>query len=558
MIGFGVPASAAPHDYVQKSEVNPTKVQSTGAGLGRVANGGHVAIWSQADTEGEFDIYTAPIDAAGTFGTPKRLLKLESPFMAQPAFSWSTNSKGQLALAMSTVSKVDDTYTSNIYVWFTTDGSRWSVPVQPVPEYVTKDGCVQLAGGCGYAQAQVRYGSKDLLALVFAKVGAGSAYTVQATSSLDGVSWANPSILEKASLGVSWLESRNQITIDAAGDSIVAQFPVYQNPVWKLGATSLDDQAHPSWSALDIRDSAVGLGETHSTVTPSGDLASFTWAYSSEGVSLHYALWNSQTQTWGSIQNVYTCGCQYIEASSSPVANFGDQTTIIWAETSANTPTDLKMLTLKKDGTFNAVSLRQVAGTGGNNVWAPYNVYAKDGTQTIFFIDAPTSHIYSANVVNEALVDVQQVPQASQWIYSIDFIHEANSNISLLYLTQDPVADVFHLAYIREDRASKPVASASAAVSGTAKVGKALAASAVTFSSVSGVGTTTYQWYSCTKQVKAASAGVPSSCKPIKGATKASYKLAKADAKKFILVKLTNGNGVGTTTLVSKSTAAVK
>jgi uncharacterized repeat protein (TIGR02543 family) len=69
----------------------------------------------------------------------------------------------------------------------------------------------------------------------------------------------------------------------------------------------------------------------------------------------------------------------------------------------------------------------------------------------------------------------------------------------------------------------------------------------------------TYQWYSCTSQVKSATAAIPKSCKKISKATKSTLAVTNAFKGKFIAVAVT-GKGTGTTatTWLSKSTAKVK
>jgi hypothetical protein len=68
-----------------------------------------------------------------------------------------------------------------------------------------------------------------------------------------------------------------------------------------------------------------------------------------------------------------------------------------------------------------------------------------------------------------------------------------------------------------------------------------------------------YQWYSCTKQVKSVTATIPTSCKKVSKATKSTLALNKALKGKFIAVAVTGkGTGSTATTWLSKSTAKVK
>jgi hypothetical protein len=552
------PSGASAAGLEQRSSINPTTYQvMAGTGLAKVGSKSHVAIWTQADAANELDLYVAPIDSAGQFGTTKRLFKIDSPFMANPSFSFSTDSKGRLALGMSVIRKIGSSYISSVYVWFTNDGLNWSTPVMVAPEYVDSEGCVQLEGGCGYAQVQLLFGSKDLLALVYAKVKPGGAYSVLATSSANGVTWATPTVLDQASAGVNWLHSSGQIQLTAVGDSILAQFNVYQGGAWTLGSSGIFDQHAPAWSALETRESSTTFGETHSAVTPDMGLASFTWTYTQTSVDLRYAKWDSKTKTWGATSTVYSCACQYIESSYKPAAAYKSSINFMWVENVANTAPAMKMLTLTNGSNPSVVTLKQTADTG-QRLYVVANYFANDGTQSLMFVSSADSATFVGNVANGVLGTPTQVPQASPWVYSIDIDIDAASNVSVLYLTQDPVADIFTLSYQSDLRGSAPVATGATKVTGKATVKSKLTGAGPKFASLSGVSVSKYQWYACIKQVKKASVSLPQTCKPIKGATKSSYVITKTDSKKFILLAVSSSNIVGTTTSFSASTLAVK
>jgi hypothetical protein len=69
----------------------------------------------------------------------------------------------------------------------------------------------------------------------------------------------------------------------------------------------------------------------------------------------------------------------------------------------------------------------------------------------------------------------------------------------------------------------------------------------------------TYQWYSCTVQVKIVTATIPKTCKKITGATKSTLKLASAQKGKYLAVAVTGtSTGTSATKWLSKSTAIVK
>jgi uncharacterized repeat protein (TIGR02543 family) len=94
-------------------------------------------------------------------------------------------------------------------------------------------------------------------------------------------------------------------------------------------------------------------------------------------------------------------------------------------------------------------------------------------------------------------------------------------------------------------------------VSGTAKVGKILTANKGTWT---GAPTPkhSYQWYSCSTEMKSAAPTISTKCKLISGATKSTFKLASAQKGKWVTVLVT-GTSTGTpkTSWLAKSTGKV-
>ena len=67
-----------------------------------------------------------------------------------------------------------------------------------------------------------------------------------------------------------------------------------------------------------------------------------------------------------------------------------------------------------------------------------------------------------------------------------------------------------------------------------------------------------YQWYRCSKQVKSSLNTKPAKCSSIAGARGQSYKLAKKDKNKYVLVAVTARNSISSLTSWSKSTKKIK
>ena len=104
----------------------------------------------------------------------------------------------------------------------------------------------------------------------------------------------------------------------------------------------------------------------------------------------------------------------------------------------------------------------------------------------------------------------------------------------------------------------KASASVKPTVSGTAKVSTKLTANKGTWTGYP-TPALTYQWYSCTKQVNAATQTIPSTCQSISKATTSTLAVTNTFKGKYLAVAVT-GKGTGTTATkwLSKSTAIVK
>ena len=104
--------------------------------------------------------------------------------------------------------------------------------------------------------------------------------------------------------------------------------------------------------------------------------------------------------------------------------------------------------------------------------------------------------------------------------------------------------------------AVKPAVRTAATVAGTAKVGKTLTAGKGSWTGTATIAYT-YKWYRCTVVAKTATTALPASsakCSAISGGTKSTYKLASADAGKYVRVLVTAKNSKGSSYSLSKST----
>lgn len=109
-----------------------------------------------------------------------------------------------------------------------------------------------------------------------------------------------------------------------------------------------------------------------------------------------------------------------------------------------------------------------------------------------------------------------------------------------------------------EEPVAQAVATLKPTISGTASFSKELKAAKGTWTGYP-TPTFTYQWYACTKAVKAPRMTVPSTCKKIAGATRSIFRLKLAQRNKYVAVLVTGkSNGTPATTWLSKTTIKVK
>ena len=103
----------------------------------------------------------------------------------------------------------------------------------------------------------------------------------------------------------------------------------------------------------------------------------------------------------------------------------------------------------------------------------------------------------------------------------------------------------------------KAVSTVKPTVTGTAKVSKTLTAKKGTWTGYPAP-KVSYQWYVCKGSISAPRSTVPSSCKKINGATKSTFKIARAQKGKFISVLVTGvSTGTSKTTWLTKGTSKV-
>jgi hypothetical protein len=98
-----------------------------------------------------------------------------------------------------------------------------------------------------------------------------------------------------------------------------------------------------------------------------------------------------------------------------------------------------------------------------------------------------------------------------------------------------------------------PAVTAASTIAGKAKIGQTLTAKTGTWTNGPSY---KYAWFGCKASGKAATA-VPAGCTAIKGATKATLKLASAQKNSFVRVRVTGTNAIGAAVSVSAATAKV-
>ena len=129
------------------------------------------------------------------------------------------------------------------------------------------------------------------------------------------------------------------------------------------------------------------------------------------------------------------------------------------------------------------------------------------------------------------------------------------NTITVLVTAQDGSTKTYTITVTRSAAPvviTKPVVNASSSLTATTKtVGGAITATTPTFNG--SPSTMTYAWYRCTAAVTKVGSVAPKTCTAISGATKASYKIAKADKGKFVALMVTARNTAGTAMFITKT-----
>lgn len=523
-----------------------------------------VALWAENSNSGI--LYTSAVVSADGHLGERIQFGSSGTTEFMPNFKFAVSPNGLLTVVYRYSRDLgNNSSAATLRVVFTDDGAHWSAPIAALPEVTGNFFCDPLIFSCAYEAKNLIYDSLGHLILLATSSTDTQHTTMMATSSADGVQWANPTSLQTVDNGFDWSDEMGTqcVKLSATQTGAIATWCAY-NPVdnsRSLWSARMPDATHPFWLSpvTDFTSApSVTVQSTHLIEKSNGDVVQTFWQQNGGNPVLKSMTWSQANKTWSTPTILYTAASEWTNGTGISASN-GKLFALAWTEYTNGTDDTVKSLVFN-DGVPGVVStMRSAAGDGSNNVQLYDVSVAADSTVTVAFWNYNTRKTFMVEQVPGGVATTTEVPLDLTWNYGTRISEDSLGNLTLLgYWVPDTGGGNNDLVVYQKARATSPVFTGSLKVSGKAKAKTKLSASAVSFASISGVSPTSYQWYSCTKIAKKAPIVLPKSCKAIKTAKKASYTVGKTDAKKFILVSVSSANTLGMTTVFSPSTAVVK
>lgn len=461
--------------------------------------------------------------------------------------AWAVLADGTIAVTWTKSTRAGQLITSSVFVAYTSDGIEWTQAVSPFSDLVFDINNCDFYFDCGFREARIAGDSLGNIALI---LGAddGSTNTVQIRTSLNGVTWSSPTVYSNfpggaSLLGIAGLPSGGFVSGWGAWDGSTGT--IYG--IRTVGATIT------SWTRPAVIEANLHYinAATFVQTSPTTMGVFFADQVDNNLTTVYRKDFNFVTRSWGSKQTVQAVETSFVVSTGiigsyrnghvSVLITFGmfsDGTTKVYlSEIKAGVSRQniLVVTTTAQDTTPLVVSPRQdgstYVGWAGQGVHPELATY-KDGVQ----------------------VNTASIPTGLGNSYGTAAV-SPSGNIFFEFSAYNPTEARVGIAYLG---AEQPRVSVNPTIRGTAAVGKKLTSTIPTFLSASGIGVTKFQWYSCSVAIASVRATLPADCVPISKATSSTFKVASKQKKKYLALAITNTNPVGTTMLVTKTTAKAK
>ena len=433
-----------------------------------------------------------------------------------------------------------------VYSAFTDDGVEWSVPVQAFDSfsYSNNDdicGFVNM-GFCGYGNLKIAQDSNGVLVMAITR-HYGTSVITKIKTSIDGTNWGTESDLSTVANNVYLQE----LTALVEG-GFIAFFSGTVNGTSSVYYSRSLSVRPGFWTAPKV---VVGGNVDSLTFTPTGT-GKYSLLYfgnTNDTTNLYRKVFDTKTKTWSSQETLNTAPT-WLATGTDLVASRGNRVSYIYGVSIAAAQQTKIFLVDIIDGV--AKPAVQVADVG-------------DQQPNVFGLrvngDGTVSFAYSGQWQSPQLVSVS--PLGVPTVTPIPVDMAAGNSIGTVSPSGNMFLEIKHwqtntAKTIAYQGAEAPVPTGLMKMNGKAKVAATLSATVPTFSSRSGIGTTSIQWYSCRTKVATVQTTVPAGCVAIAKAKATKFKVTTKQKSKYLAVAVTNTNAVGTTTLFSPSTAKTK
>ena len=559
------PSAQATADLVQTDKLSRDNyIQGQSIQFVQVNPNLRLALWGE-NSNSEITYMASVVSADGHLGSTVQIGSSGTGMAFVPNLRFAVSSNHLLAVAYEQSTDNGNGYSSTINLVYSDDGIHWSAPVSALPpvDYQMCDPFMDF--GCGYTAHGLLFDKLDHLELLATFGQDFHRASMVATSSSDGVVWANPTRLAIDQESYNWSlfeNSSDPVSFVSSASGIFAAWYIY-NPVdgsRQVWSARMPDPAHPFWlTAVNDYSTPGGsnLDHLHLQGTSNGSVVETFWeTQNGQHTTLKSMTWSPTSKSWSTPTTIHTVASEWMSyLVYSEVKN--NLSAFSWIEYS-NGQDDLVKSLVFVDGVPGTVStMRSGAGDGTGNDQVFTTSVAADSTVSSAFYNYSLRKAYLLEQTPGGTTVTTELPVDLSYNYASRISEDAVGNLTVLAQWVPDSGQGNDLVVYQKTRASAPIANGPIVLRGTAKVGKTLTAQAPPFGSISGVGTTTYKWFACTKQVKSFPSAIPKTCKVIKGATKSTLKLTKAQKKTFVMFQALNQNAVGLSTVFSTSTKAV-
>ena len=489
-----------------------------------------LAIWRNDD-----GIQSSQFHANGTFDHTAMITPYVSGHYAGFADNnyWVKLSDGTIALTWTTQWYSGQTTYSDISVAFTDDAVEWSNPLSPAPTMTTALNACYMFFECGYSGSQIATNSLGSLAVQYESGEDGSHKSLVTQISADGATWSAPTKLAE---NYSYSFARAIVGLDNGG--FISSWSLSNGHRY---FSRTNGMRLSTWTrAAEIADDSNQSSAPNFVKTGPTD---YTLFYLTRTDGVMYV----KSRTFSSVTKTWTSPRVIIEIS----ANGWDLGGIQVSE-----PRNGKVavsLGFALDGQLqsglymNLVGKSEVGTQSVVTTLASQSTYfspvALNNDNSITVVTAPLNGVVTIETyLNGVATDTHVIPYPDAQTVGLATSVSASGNVYVV-AQRSPARGFTY------QRATLPIPTGTPKVNGKAKLGAKLAAAAVSFGGFSGAGTTTYQWYSCTRAVAANTVALPVGCSPIAKATLPTFKLTGKQKGKFVTVALKNANAYGATTL---------